>query len=125
MARGRKPGVEMVGGRYVVALVISAIGCAAACSNGSASSGAGKPVGAACNRAEDDCAPSNEGQVVCHVPLKDSAFPDGKCQLQVRGTEGSSCAGTALGSINSDADRITICSNADGLQCVYGTCVKL
>jgi len=96
--------------------------------------GTAKP-GESCTQ-DSDCAPSSEGKVDCR-----SRFVSGsetrKCQVQIRGTEGSTpCVGTVDGNITSYYSTGTstdipsrgyLCYVSDSLRCdnTSGACVRI
>lgn len=73
---------------------------------------------------DDDCAPSDEGEVECETQFIDSATVQ-QCQVRLPGVEGSSpCVGTVDGSVifgSGGGDTIPpkgyLCNLADGLSC--------
>jgi hypothetical protein len=93
-----------------------------------------KKPGEACEVA-GDCAPSNDGKVVCASHYIDGTWVN-KCQVQMRGKAGDGpCLGTQDGDVfsSSGAGNETdvpasgyICDTADGLRCSSsGTCTAL
>jgi hypothetical protein len=98
---------------------------------GSGGSGNKKP-GDTCN-VDSDCAPAANGKVVCAGLYVNSAFIN-KCQVQIPGKAGDTqCIGTQDGNLftssSTNATDISpqgiVCSIADGVQCMSGTCVAL
>jgi hypothetical protein len=90
-----------------------------------------KMPGATCE-SDSDCAPSSQGKVSCAFAFSGTTI--NKCQVQVRGQDGSSpCVGTVDGSVTSSTANPTdvvslgyLCYTDDGLRCDSSSaCVKL
>lgn len=80
---------------------------------------------------DDECAPASDGEVQCSFFSKDGATVR-KCQVHVRAKENDDCAGDkGVGSSftsggSSEADRVGICWEEDGLHCDFQSkkCLK-
>lgn len=80
--------------------------------------------GGACSTA-DDCAPSEQGTVLCRTPSQGGT--GSICQVQAHAAMGEACAGTADGSAtmltgDDHASVLPVCYTSDAVHCKDGTC---